>query len=159
MARVGDPGELARILNGSWCIRASSLSYWSAGTRLSPSVTYEVASKSPLALAEHYSYERIGKGAREMTARAEWKGNFFSWRVDAPEGVASAYVVSDTPATPDVIAIHMTDFELPGNESRVSILSREHVDHDQVRALVSKDTYSFELTRDEFWQLSWLGAA
>lgn len=154
MARVADPAELARILPGVWCIRASSGAYWKSGTRERPSVRIEIAQKSPLQLREFYEYYRRDKGDREFEALAEWKGNHFTWRMDEHPDAQSAFVVSDTPATPDVIALHVSSHSEP--ESSVTILSRPELSSDEVRALISRDTYSFELTVDEFWQLTWL---
>ncbi|HIY67579.1 MAG TPA: hypothetical protein H9830_15045 [Candidatus Agrococcus pullicola] len=157
MARVADPAELARILPGVWNIRASSGGYWKNGTREDPRVRIEITQKSPLQLREFYEYYRRDKGDREFEAVAEWKGSHFSWRMDEHPEAQSAFVVSDTPATPDVIALHISNSA--ETESSVTIFARPRLAVEEVRALISRDTYSFELTADEFWQLSWLSGS
>lgn len=154
MARVGDAAELARVLPGVWHIRASSGPYWTTGTRKRPRVTVSVTQRSPLELLEIYEYHREDKGDREFEARAVWRGSHFAWTNGADPESTSAFVVSDTPATPDVIALHHADGA--DSDAWVSIWSRESMALDDVRALVSRDTYSFELSADEFWQLTWL---
>lgn len=153
MARVADPAELARILPGRWCIRASSGSYWTTGTRESPRVRIEISEKSPLQLREFYEYFRRDKGEREFEMVADWRGTHFTRHMQDHPDAQSAFVVSDTPATADVIALHVSGATEPNS---VTILSRPDLSADEVRALISRDTYSFELTADEFWQLQWL---
>lgn len=156
MARVADPAELARILPGVWCIRASSGTYWKSGARERPQVRLEITQNSPLQLREFYEYYRRDKGDREFEAVSDWKGTHFSWRMEDHPEAQSAFVVSDTPATPDVIAFHVSNTAEPNS---VTILSRPEIPADEVRALISRDTYSFELTVDEFWRLTWLTGA
>ncbi|WAC65995.1 hypothetical protein OVA14_11980 [Agrococcus sp. SL85] len=156
MSRVADPAELARLLRGTWAIRATTFPYWMSAERKNPRVTFELVQPSPLQLREVYEYHRPDKGDREVEAEAAWAGRHFSWRMHGRSRLlASAYVVSDTPATPDIIAIHFGRSALL-RQSAVTILARPALDPDEVRRAVSKDTHSFELSADEFWQLQWL---
>jgi hypothetical protein len=156
MSRVADPAELARLLRGTWAIRATTFPYWGNAQRKNPRVTFELVSPSPLELREVYEYHRPDKGDREVIAEATWAGQHFSWRMlGRSRLLASAYVVSDTPATPDILAIHYGRSSVLG-QSAVSILARPHLDPDDVRRAVSIDTHSFELSAEEFWRLQWL---
>lgn len=156
MSRVADPAELARVLRGTWSIRAMTFPYWMSTDRKNPRVTFELVRPSPLQLREVYEYHRPDKGDREVIAEATWAGRHFSWRMlGRSRLLSSAYVVSDTPATADIVAIHYGRSALL-RQSAVSILARPHLDPDDVRRAVSIDTHSFELSADEFWQLQWL---
>ena len=156
MSRVADPAELARLLRGSWAIRATTFPYWRHPERRNPRVTFELVQNSPLQLREVYEYHRPDKGDREVIAEALWAGRHFSWRMlGRSRLLSSAYVVSDTPATPDIIAIHYGRSSLL-RQSAVSILARPPVDPDSVRRSVAIDTHSFELSAEEFWRLQWL---
>ncbi|WP_413320243.1 hypothetical protein AA0Z99_05560 [Agrococcus sp. 1P02AA] len=156
MSRVADPAELARLLRGTWAIRATTFPYWTHEARKNPRVSFELVRNSPLQLREVYEYHRPDKGDREVIAEAAWAGRHFSWRMlGRSRLLASAYVVSDTPATPDIIAIHYGRSTLL-RQPAVTILARPHLDPDQVRRSVSIDTHSFELTAEEFWRLQWL---
>lgn len=156
MPRVADPAELARTLRGTWAIRATTFPYWTNPMRKNPRVTFELVQNSPLQLREVYEYHRPDKGDREILADAAWAGRHFSWRMHGTSRLfASAFVVSDTPATPDIVALHFGRTALL-RQSAVTILARPHLDPDSVRRSVSVDTHSFELTADEFWQLRWL---
>ncbi len=156
MSRVADPAQLARLLRGTWAIRATTFPYWTHAQRKNPRVTFELVQSSPLQLREVYEYHRPDKGDREVIAEALWAGRHFSWRMlGRSRLLSSAYVVSDTPATPDIVAIHYGKSSLLG-QSAVSILARAHLDPDAVRRAVAIDTHSFELTAEEFWRLQWL---
>ncbi|MCR8670181.1 hypothetical protein [Agrococcus sp. HG114] len=156
MSRVADPAELARLLRGTWSIRATTFPYWTNAHRKNPRVTFELVHPSPLQLREVYEYHRPDKGDREVIAEAEWAGRHFSWRMlGRSRLLSSAYVVSDTPATPDILAIHYGRSAVL-RQSAVSILARPHLDPDAVRRAVAIDTHSFELTAEEFWRLQWL---
>ncbi|WP_072313434.1 hypothetical protein [Agrococcus sp. Marseille-P2731] len=156
MSRVADPAELARLLRGTWAIRATTFPYWTHEARKNPRVSFELVRNSPLQLREVYEYHRPDKGDREVIAEAAWAGRHFSWRMlGRSRLLASAYVVSDTPATADIIAIHYGKSTLL-RQPAVTILARPHLDPDQVRRSVSIDTHSFELTAEEFWRLQWL---
>ena len=156
MSRVADPAELARLLRGTWAIRATTFPYWTNAARKNATVTFELVRNSPLQLREVYEYHRPDKGDREVIAEAAWAGRHFAWRMlGRSRLLASAYVVSDTPATPDIIAIHYGRSSLLG-QSAVTILARGHLDPDAVRRAVSIDTHSFELSAEEFWRLQWL---
>ena len=156
MARVADPAELARILVGRWQISGTTFNYWRTPQRQHPSVEYEIVQASPLELTETNRYTRIDKGEREFTCTSQWKGDHFLWRIPDEPRLDSAFVVSDTPATTDLLVAHFSTRS--GGESWVNVLAREHLATDEVRALVAKDTYSFELTADEFWRITWLHA-
>lgn len=156
MARVGDPGELARILRGEWAIRATTFPYWRVPERRNPRVTFDLLDPSPLRLRELYEYHRPDKGDRELIAEAQWKGDHFAWRAEgASRLISTATVVSDTPASPDILAVHYGRSAVL-RQPAVSILARAHVDPDAVRAMVTRDTHSFELSAGEFWRLEWL---
>ena len=156
MSRVADPAELARLLRGTWAIRATTFPYWTHAERKNPRVTFELVRNSPLQLREVYEYHRPDKGDREVIAEAAWAGRHFSWRMlGRSRLLASAFVVSDTPATPDLLAIHYGRSAVL-RQSAVSILARPHLDPDEVRRSVAIDTHSFELSAEEFWRLQWL---
>lgn len=156
MSRVADPAELARLLRGTWAIRATTFPYWTHAQRKNPRVSFELVRSSPLQLREVYEYHRPDKGDREVLAEAAWAGRHFSWRMlGRSRLLSSAYVVSDTPATSDIVAIHFGRSTVLG-QSAVSILARPHLDPDEVRRAVSIDTHSFELSAEEFWRLQWL---
>lgn len=156
MSRVADPAELARLLRGTWAIRATTFPYWTHPERRNPRLTFELVRNSPLQLREVYEYHRPDKGDREVIAEAAWAGRHFSWRMlGRSRLLSSAYVVSDTPATGDILAIHYGRSALL-RQSAVSILARPHLDPDAVRRAVAIDTHSFELSADEFWRLQWL---
>lgn len=144
------------MLPGVWCIRASSGSYWTSGSRKNPTVTVSITERSPLELLEVYEYHRADKGDREFEAQAVWRGSHFVWVNGSDPESNEVFVVSDTPATPDVVALHHA--VSPESPPWVSIWARPGMKPDDVRALVSRDTYSFELSADEFWQLTWLTA-
>lgn len=156
MARVADPAELARMLRGEWAIRATTHPYWTSPERLNPRVTIELAQPSPLRLREVYEYHRVDKGDRELIADATWNGDHFAWKASgASRLISTATVVSDTPATPDIISIHFGRSAVMRHPA-VSILARPHLEPHDVRAHVARDTHSFELSANEFWRLSWL---
>lgn len=156
MARVADPAELARILVGRWQICGTTFNYWRTPSRQHPSVEYELVNGSPLELFETVRYTRTDKGDREFTAKSLWKGDHFVWQIPDEPRLDSAFVISDTPATTDIVVAH---FGTSGeNDSWVNVLAREDMKPDEVRSLVARDTYSFELTADEFWRLTWLYA-
>ena len=52
MSRVADPAELARLLRGTWAIRATTFPYWTHAERKNPRVTFELVRNSPLQLRE-----------------------------------------------------------------------------------------------------------
>ncbi|MGO1392916.1 hypothetical protein [Agrococcus casei] len=154
MARVADPAELARTLLGRWQICGTTFNYWRTPTRLRPTVEYEIVKSSPLELLETNRYTRTDKGEREFVCHSQWKGDHFVWQIPDEPQLDSAFVVSDTPATTDIIAVH---FGNSGQgDSWVNILAHENLKPEEVRTLVARDTYSFELTADEFWRLTWL---
>lgn len=156
MARVSDPAELARMLRGEWAIRATTFPYWRSPDRLNPRVTIELEQASPLMLREVYEYHREDKGDRELVATAEWRGDHFSWTVEGvSRTITTATVVSETPASPDIVSVHFGRSSAV-RESAVSVLARPHLDADKVRAMVARDTHSFELSATEFWSLVWL---
>ncbi|GAA2175035.1 hypothetical protein GCM10009846_23290 [Agrococcus versicolor] len=156
MARVGDPAELARILRGEWAIRATTFPYWLSPNRRNPRVTIEVVEGSPLRLRETYEYHRPDKGDRELVAEMRWKGDHFAWKaIGATKLIRTACVVSDTPATPDIVSVHFGRSTMV-RQPAVTLLARPHLDPDHVRAMISRDTHSFELSAGEFWRLDWL---
>ena len=149
MSRVADPAELARLLRGTWAIRATTFPYWTHAERKNPRVTFELVRNSPLQLREVYEYHRPDKGDREVIAEAAWAGRHFSWRMLGRSRLLAP------PATPDLLAIHYGKSAVL-RQSAVSILARPHLDPDEVRRSVAIDTHSFELSAEEFWRLQWL---
>ena len=156
MSRVADPAELARLLRGTWAIRATTIGYWSNPSRKNPRMTFELVRNSPLQLRIIHEYHRPDKGDRELELDATWAGRHFAWRMQGVSRLrAGAFVVSDTPATAELVALHFGRTSL-GQQGGVLILARPHLDPDAVRRSVAIDTHSFELTADEFWRLRWL---
>ena len=76
-------------------------------------------------------------------------------------------LVRQRPVTAVVIDSASLDARVPGDVAvgellrrypsvAMDLIARPHLDPDHVRAMVSRDTHSFELSATEFWRLQWL---
>ncbi|WP_430592791.1 hypothetical protein [Humidisolicoccus flavus] len=139
-------------------MRATTSPYWQHPSREYARLHVDLVANSPLKLKETFEYEKAGKGAREIVTVSKWRGAYFATKSQASAAViASAYVVSDTPATSDVIVIHYGKGAF-GRQASAAVYARPHVPIEIARKIVSQDTRSFELSIDEFWRLHWFDA-
>jgi hypothetical protein len=151
------PEKLARVLPGSWGVRATNFPEWLESAAHSQLITFTVLTTEPLSLREEVSFEVTGGESRRIDSIDRWRGNEFVRRSTKKSELASSrWTATGMSDDENVIGIRFAQSRaVPAG---ISILVREDTTAEtRTRALVAHHTEQFGLSMEDFASLAWFG--
>ena len=149
-----DDRALADLLPGRWEILATNFPVWLLTAHLNPSVEYELVREDPLVLASVIRFETEDGEEKEVHGRSHWTGEDFIRRgTGIRRLVKSRWSVGGVSEAGHVVTIR-TEKSLVFPDG-VTLIVREDVDTDHLRAHVANNSTRFGLTAEDFASLGW----
>jgi hypothetical protein len=151
------PEDLARVLPGSWGVRATNFPQWLDTATHSQAITFSVITDQPLTLREVVCYGITGGEAVQLESIDRWRGDHFARRsVKKTDVRSSKWSVSGIGVDENSLVIRFAASRAV--VAGLTVLVR----HDttagsKTRALVAHNTEQFGLTNEDFASLGWLG--
>lgn len=153
------PEDLARVLPGSWSVRATNLPGWLDASTHSYSVTFTVTSTEPLTLLEEVRFDVTGAETRRLESIDRLRGlEFIRRSTKKSELLASRWSVSGISDDESVVVIRFS--KTRAVPAGLSVLVRADTPAEaRIRALVAHNTEQFGLSLEDFASLAWFGGA
>src|SRR3712207_1270269 len=150
-----DDRALAELLPGRWGILATNFPVWLLTAHLNPSVEYEVLREDPLVLASVIRFETEDGEEKAVHGRSRWTGEDFIRRgTGVRRLVKSRWSVGGVSEAGHVVTIR-TEKSMVFPDG-VTLIVREDVDTEQLRAHVANNSARFGLTAEDFASLGWM---
>ena len=146
---------LAGLLPGRWEILATNFPVWLLSAHINPSVEYEVVREHPLVLASVIRYETEDGEEKAVHGRSRWTGEDFVRRGRGFRRlVKSRWSIGGVSEAGHVVTIR-TEKSMLFPEG-VTLIVREDVDTELLRAHVANNSTRFGLTAEDFASLGWM---
>jgi hypothetical protein len=146
---------LRDLLPGRWEILATNFPVWLLTAHINPSVEYDLLREDPLVLGSVIRFETEDGEEKAIHGRSRWTGEDF---VRSGTGlrrlVKSRWSVGGVSEAGDVVTIR-TEKSLSFPEG-VTLIVRDDVDTEQLRAHVANNSTRFGLTAEDFASLGWM---
>jgi hypothetical protein len=146
---------LAELLPGRWEILATNFPVWLLSAHINPSVEYEVVREDPLVLASVIRFETEDGEEKTIHGRSRWTGEDFVRRGRGFRRlVKSRWSVGGVSDAGHVVTIR-TEKSMMFPEG-VTLIVRDDVDTELLRAHVANNSTRFGLTAEDFASLGWM---
>ena len=146
---------LASLLPGRWEILATNFPVWLLSAHINPSVEYEVVREDPLVLASVIRFETEDGEEKAVHGRSRWTGEDFVRRGRGFRRlVKSRWSVGGVSEAGHVVTIRSEKSML--FPEGVTLIVREDVDTELLRAHVANNSDRFGLTAEDFASLGWM---
>jgi hypothetical protein len=146
---------LAELLPGRWEILATNFPVWLLTAHINPSVEYEVLGDDPLTLGSVLRFETEDGEEKAIVGRSRWTGDQFIRRGTGLHRLVKTYwSVGGVSEAGHVVTIR-TEKSLVFPEG-VTLIVREDVDTELLRAHVANNSTRFGLTAEDFASLGWM---
>jgi hypothetical protein len=146
---------LAELLPGRWAILATNFPVWLLSAHINPSIEYEVLKEDPLVLAGTIRYETEDGEEKTVRGRSRWTGEGFVRRGTGFRRLfASHWSVGGVSEAGHVVTIRTEKSSV--FPDGVTLIVREDVDTELLRAHVANNSTRFGLTAEDFASLGWL---
>ena len=147
--------DLARVLPGSWTVRATNFPMWLGGDRLNPRFTYGLLGDAPLTLSDDVSYSTREGVEKHVIGTDRWSRDTFVWRGKGLLNLAkSRWTIVG--ASEDGSALTIRFEPTVATPAGIDVIVREGVDLPELRTTVAHNTDRFGLTAEDFGTLTWL---
>jgi hypothetical protein len=146
---------LADLLPGRWGILATNFPVWLLTAHLNPSVEYELIKDDPLVLDSVIRFETEDGEEKSVSGRSRWTGeDFVRHGKGLRRMMKSRWSVSGVSEAGHVVTIR-TEKSMIFPEG-VTLIVRDDVDTEQLRAHVANNSTRFGLTAEDFASLGWM---
>jgi hypothetical protein len=146
---------LAELLPGRWRILATNLPVWLLTAHLNPSVEYQLIKKDPLVLSSVVRFETEDGEEKTLAGRSRWTGDGFVRRgTGFRRLVKGRWSVGGVSEAGHVVTIRSEkSMNFP---EAVTLIVRDDVDTELLRAHVANNSARFGLTAEDFASLGWM---
>jgi hypothetical protein len=150
-----DDRALAELLPGRWEILATNFPVWLLTAHINPSVEYEVLAEDPLVLGSVIRFETEDGEEKAIYGRSRWTGEDFIRRgTGLRRLVKSRWSVGGVSEAGHVVTIR-TEKSMIFPDG-VTLIVRDDVDTEQLRAHVANNSTRFGLSAEDFASLGWI---
>jgi len=147
--------DLADLLPGRWGILATNFPVWLLTAHINPTVEYEVIKDDPLVLGSVIRFETEDGEEKSVSGRSRWTGeDFVRHGTGLRRMMKSRWSVSGVSEAGHVVTIR-TEKSMIFPEG-VTLIVRDDVDTEQLRAHVANNSTRFGLTAEDFASLGWM---
>jgi hypothetical protein len=146
---------LRELLPGRWVILATNFPVWLLSAHLNPSIEYEVLKDDPLVLGSLIRFETEDGEEKTVYGRSRWTGEGFLRRgVGLRRLFVSRWSVGGVSEAGHVVTIRTE--KSSAFPDGVTLIVRDDVDTELLRAHVANNSTRFGLTAEDFASLGWL---
>ncbi len=146
---------LAELLPGRWRILATNFPVWLLTAHKDPSIEYEVLKENPLVLRSVIRFETEDGEEKAVYGRSRWTGEGFPRRgTGLRRMITSRWSVGGVSEAGHVVTIR-TEKSMVFPDG-VTLIVRDDVDTEQLRAHVANNSTRFGLTAEDFASLGWI---
>jgi hypothetical protein len=146
---------VAQLLPGRWEILATNFPVWLLTAHINPSVEYEVLKDDPLVLGSVIRFETEDGEEKAIAGRSRWTGDGFVRRGTGLRSlVKSHWSIGGVSEAGHVVTIR-TEKSMVFPEG-VTLIVRDDVDTELLRAHVANNSTRFGLTAEDFASLGWM---
>ncbi len=146
---------LARLLPGRWEILATNFPVWLLTAHINPSIEYEVLKEDPLVLGSVIRFETEDGEEKAVYGRSRWTGEGFIRRgTGFRRFLKSRWSVGGVSEAGHVVTIR-TEKSMVFPDG-VTLIVRDDVDTEQLRAHVANNSTRFGLSAEDFASLGWI---
>ena len=150
-----DDRALAELLPGRWEILATNFPVWLLTAHINPSVEYELLNDDPLTLGSVIRFETEDGEEKAISGRSRWTGEDFIRRgTGLRRAMKSRWSVAGVSEAGHVVTIR-TEKSMALPEG-VTLIVREGIDTELLRAHVANNSARFGLTAEDFASLGWM---
>jgi hypothetical protein len=150
-----DDRALAALLPGRWKILATNFPVWLLTAHVNPSIEYELVNDDPLVFTSVIRFETEDGEEKAVAGRSRWTGDGFLRRgTGLRRMVTSRWSVAGVSEAGHVVTVR-TEKSLTFPDG-VTLIVRDDVDTEQLRAHVANNSTRFGLTAEDFASLGWM---
>lgn len=147
--------RLAEVLPGTWRLGATNIVFWIDGRHDETRYSYEIVTETPFVLHETLAYTTQDGRQRQLQGRARRVRDEFVWR-GAGMRVSIVRRWNIIGLSDDGAVAVMRNRKAPFFPDGMSILVREGVVVEELRAEVAKHATAWGLEPEDFATLTWL---